>query len=406
MSRGRRPAKRFPALVGLLVLGLVLAPPTRAQQTARVGTEAGISRSFPPAGLPDSAATYLEAGADLSLPVGLGQLFGAARGGASLSGQTAGDWLVGTLGGRWMFPLSGGVAAGATITGQAFHVTRPTLYSAVTGRLRPELQWRRGGVTVSLRGQGAVTHTETEVVVEETDGSPAGLPGGAGGTTTTSTISSDLSQIGGGAEIRMNAGPGDLWLRGRSADGELGAYHTAGVGGALPAGPARLSASISYWDTPDGGEVVGGVSVDVRLGGGWSASGQGRRRPPDPLLAIPPSTDLSTTLRREFTFTVGGPRSLYEVGARTADGRRRVVFRLRRPDAESVEVVGGFSDWEPVPMERSDGAWTARLPVTPGLYHFGFRVDGEWVVPERASGVVSDDWGRENATLVVPESGE
>lgn len=336
--------------------------------------------------------------------MGTGQLFGAARGGVSLSGQTAGDWVVGTLGGRWMFPLSAGVAAGGTITGQAFHVGRPSLYNAVTGRLRPELQWRRGGVTVSLRGRGAVTHTETEVVVEETDGAPPGLPGGGNGTATSATVTSDLSQLGGEAEVRMSAGPGDLWLRGRSVDGDLGVYRSAGLGGALPAGPGRLSASLSFWDTPAGGELVGGLSVSVRLGGGWSASGEGRRRQPNPLLAVPPSADLSTTLRREFTFTVGARRSVYDVGARTGDGRRSVTFRLRRPDAESVEVVGGFSGWDPVSMERTNGAWIARVPVEPGLYHFGFRVDGEWVVPERASGVVSDDWGQENATLVVPES--
>jgi hypothetical protein len=164
-------------------------------------------------------------------------------------------------------------------------------------------------------------------------------------------------------------------------------------------------ASLSYWDTPAGGELVGGVHVSVPLGGGWFASGDGRRRQPDPLLAIAPSADLSTTLRREFTFTVGSRTApVYQFGQRADDGRRMVAFRLRRPDAEEVHVVGGFSDWNPVPMKRTDGAWTARIPVAPGVYHFGFRVDGEWVIPERAPGIVSDDWGRENATLVVPES--
>ncbi|MDP2498167.1 MAG: hypothetical protein Q8W44_09330, partial [Candidatus Palauibacterales bacterium] len=256
--------------------GLLTAAPARAQ-VGGVGTEAGLSHSFPPAGRPDSAATYLEAGADLSLPVGRGQFFGAARGGLSLSGESAGDWIVGTLGGRWMLPLSGGVFAGGTVIGQAFHVTRPTLYDAVTGRLRPELQWRGEGVTVSVRGQGAVTSTETEVV-DTTDagggGPPGAIPAGTTDPTVTrSTVATDLSQVGGEAEVRFDAGPGTVWVRGRSADGELGTYRSAGLGGSASTGPVSWDASLSYWDTPAGGELVGGVHVSVPLGGGWFASG-------------------------------------------------------------------------------------------------------------------------------------
>ena len=381
----------------------MLAAPLRAQ-TASAGAEVGLSRSFPPAGLPDSAATYLEAGTDLSIPVGRGQLFGAARGGLSLTGESAGDWIVGTLGGRWMHPLEGGVSVGGTLIGQAFHVARPTLYNALTARFRPELQWQGQRVTVSLRGQGAVTRTETEIL--ETDdggGGPPGLPGGADPTTTSTMVTSDLSQLGGEAQVRFDAGPGDVWLRGRSVDGELGSYRSAGIGGAASTGPVSWNASVSYWDTPAGGELVGGVHMSVPLGGGWFASGDARRRQPDPLLAIAPSGDLATTLRREFSFTVGGSPSVYDFGEGTENGRRVVVFRLQRGDARTVQVVGGFSDWEPVPMERTNGTWTARIPVAPGVYHFGFRVDGTWVVPDRAPGVVSDDWGRENATLVVPD---
>jgi len=388
----------------LALLALALAAPLPAQ-TSSAGVEAGISRSFPPAGLPDSAATYLEAGGDITLPVGQGQLFGAARGGLSLSGESAGDWVVGTLGGRWMLPLSAGVSAGGTVIGQAFHVARPSLYDAVTARFRPELQWQGDRVTVSLRGRGAVTRTETEVIESgDGGGTPPGLPGGSDPTTTSTMVTSDLSQLGGEAEVRLDAGPGSVWLRGRSVDGELGAYRSAGLGGAATTGPVSWNASISYWDTPGGGELVGGVHMSVPLGGGWFASGDARRRRPDPLLAVAPSGDLSTTVRRQFDFRVGGAPSVYGFGEAAESGRRVVVFRLQRPDARTVEVVGGFSDWEPVSMDRTGGTWTARVPVAPGVYHFGFRVDGDWVVPDRAPGVVSDDWGRENATLVVPAS--
>lgn len=42
------------------------------------------------------------------------------------------------------------------------------------------------------------------------------------------------------------------------------------------------------------------------------------------------------------------------------------------------------------------------IPVESGAHHFGFLVDGEWFVPETATGRVSDEWGRVNATLLVP----
>jgi hypothetical protein len=53
-------------------------------------------------------------------------------------------------------------------------------------------------------------------------------------------------------------------------------------------------------------------------------------------------------------------------------------------------------------MERHGDTWMARLSLTPGVYHFGFRVDGAWYVPEDAPGRVNDEYGQMNATLVVP----
>ena len=39
----------------------------------------------------------------------------------------------------------------------------------------------------------------------------------------------------------------------------------------------------------------------------------------------------------------------------------------------------------------------------PGFHHFGFLVDGEWWIPEGVQGAVPDEWGRVNATMVVPD---
>lgn len=337
--------------------------------------------------------------------MGPGSLFGAVRGGLSTTDETAGDWAVGSLGGRWLFPLGGGIAVGATVSGQAFRVDPPTFFEAVTGRLQPELRWSSSRVSLSVRGEGSLSRTESQTRTSTGGGGGVpGLPGPTDPEPTATRVTTDLSQLGGEARLAVEAGPASIWLRGEAVDGDLGTYEAGGVGASLSTGPFHWNARVAYWNTPTDEEVVGGLRLSVPFGGGWSASGEGRRRAPDPLLGTPASADLAATLRKEFTFTVDAPRPLYEFGRETADGRRMVDFRLRRPDADSVAVVGDFSDWEPVPMERSDGTWRASIPVAPGLYHFGFRVDGEWVVPARASGVVSDDWGRQNATVVVPGS--
>jgi 1,4-alpha-glucan branching enzyme len=93
------------------------------------------------------------------------------------------------------------------------------------------------------------------------------------------------------------------------------------------------------------------------------------------------------------------PPPLYEVAGST------VVFRLKRPEAREVSVVGDFSDWKPLPMVRNGDFWKLRVPVEPGLHHFAFRVDGAWYVPEDAPGQVDDEFGRRDATLVVPGAG-
>jgi 1,4-alpha-glucan branching enzyme len=78
-----------------------------------------------------------------------------------------------------------------------------------------------------------------------------------------------------------------------------------------------------------------------------------------------------------------------------------VRFAIRAPGAERVELSGDFTGWEPVRMDREDGTWSVGLTLPPGTHHFGFLVDGQWVVPADAPGKVDDGWGRINATVVI-----
>jgi hypothetical protein len=84
----------------------------------------------------------------------------------------------------------------------------------------------------------------------------------------------------------------------------------------------------------------------------------------------------------------------------TADGQ--VLVRLRAPEAATMEIMGDFTEWEPVSMSRApDGMWERRFPLAPGTYRFNVRRDGgAWEVPTGVP-ALPDDLGGEAGLLVV-----
>ena len=85
---------------------------------------------------------------------------------------------------------------------------------------------------------------------------------------------------------------------------------------------------------------------------------------------------------------------------RERDGRTRI--RIRAADAQRVEIMGTFTDWEPVALERERGdRWEIVLPLERGTHHINVRVDGgEWGVPP-GIGVAPDDFGGVVGLLVI-----
>ncbi len=146
-------------------------------------------------------------------------------------------------------------------------------------------------------------------------------------------------------------------------------------------------------------EVQLGISLTVPIGPRWSLELTGARSGPDPLLGSPAGLDGSVLVSWNAAASAVGGSPLVTL---IADGSTVAVFRLPLKDARSVSVLGDFSDWQPIPMAKQGKTWVARVPVQPGLYHFGFLVDGDWHVPEGAPGKITDEFGRWNATLVVP----
>jgi hypothetical protein len=79
-----------------------------------------------------------------------------------------------------------------------------------------------------------------------------------------------------------------------------------------------------------------------------------------------------------------------------------VALLIDAPGAHSVEVMGDFTDWRQLELERADAAhWRARLPISPGIHHLLVRIDGgKWQVPPGAQSQV-DEFGVPVGALLV-----
>ena len=146
-------------------------------------------------------------------------------------------------------------------------------------------------------------------------------------------------------------------------------------GSNLPAlgGTARKwgSASVTGWILPRVAVVasIGTYPVDLTQGfpGGRFASLSfrfGSRR-------FSPST--------EPVLGAGATKS-FEVRSTSGDMR---TIRIRSHGAETVEVMGDFTEWTPVSLERDgSGWWSVTLPVAPGIHEMNMRINGgKWVIP-------------------------
>lgn len=88
-------------------------------------------------------------------------------------------------------------------------------------------------------------------------------------------------------------------------------------------------------------------------------------------------------------------------------GVRRVYvqFVVDAPQAETVSLVGDFSDWQatiPLTDPDGDGVWSGRVALEPGVHEYMFVIDGsEWITDPNASTYNDDGFGQQNAVVAV-----
>jgi 1,4-alpha-glucan branching enzyme len=84
-----------------------------------------------------------------------------------------------------------------------------------------------------------------------------------------------------------------------------------------------------------------------------------------------------------------------------------VQFRIRVPDARSVQLAGTFTGWKPAyALSRSaNGEWTALVPLRPGVHDYSFVVDGDVWVADPNAPQVDDSFGGTNSRISLPPIG-
>ena len=86
-----------------------------------------------------------------------------------------------------------------------------------------------------------------------------------------------------------------------------------------------------------------------------------------------------------------------------------VIFRIKAPNANQVNVVGTFSQkMAPVPMTKSvDGIFEAKVgPIASNMYEYRFMVDSTFLLDPSNSAVTRDGSWIENRLLVPGELGD
>jgi 1,4-alpha-glucan branching enzyme len=73
------------------------------------------------------------------------------------------------------------------------------------------------------------------------------------------------------------------------------------------------------------------------------------------------------------------------------------------PDADSVSVIGTFSDWQPVPMtfDAAHGAWSVSLPVPVGNHQYQYVLNGTTHVTDPRAPQANGDFGSPNSVLTI-----
>lgn len=383
---------RIPVLAAatafLLLPGL---PDPVGAQGGEVAVEVGGSTIQPPAGVEGDPARFLSAGLRAMRYGANGTgIFASFLAGRSLNEATGGNFFSLNVDGAAWWRLTGGWSGGLELEGFGFDVGDPYPYRALGFEGGPAIRFASRNLMATLRGVAGSGWSRAELV-RTANGPPTMVEDGLWRYGATAEFLAGSSRIMGGVSAGIHETVG-------------GTYRSAGLRLLAGWGGPALELRADAWRTPVGTEATGGLAFIFPFGG-WSLRGFLGRTEPDPLTLAEPGGGAGgillgrRLLGRDPLPAAGSP--LHEVLGQNGD-RARVRIRVQPPrETREVHLLGDFTLWEPVTMDRDGKEWVVELEIQEGTHHFGFLADGEWFVPEDAPDAVPDEWGRRNATLVI-----
>jgi len=381
----------LPLAVTALLVSALRSPLTG--QGSELSVEVGGSTIQPPAGVDGDAAQFFSAGLRAMHYSANGSgIFASFLAGRSLNEASGGDFLSLSLEGAAWHDLGRGWSGGFEMKGFGFDVGNPFPYRSVGFEGGPSLRFSSPHLTARIRGVGGGGWSRTQLS-RSVEGPAV-------------TVEDDLWRYGGTAEVLA----GSSHIMGGLAAGihetAGGTYRSAGVRLLAGWGGPALELRADVWRTPGGDETTGGLAFIVPLGG-WSLRGFLGRTEPDPLTLAEPGGGAGgilvgrRLLGRDPLPPVRPP--LHEILQQDGDAAT-VRIHVRPPRGSgAVELLGDFTHWEPVAMQRDGEEWVVNLEIPAGTHHFGFLVNGSWYLPKDAPDTVPDEWGRRNATLVIEQ---
>jgi hypothetical protein len=90
------------------------------------------------------------------------------------------------------------------------------------------------------------------------------------------------------------------------------------------------------------------------------------------------------------------------VAAQRVDNAHVRILVLAPATARSVEIVGTFTDWDPVALVRGPEGWFVNVRAAPGPHRIQVRIDGgEWRPPSNLP-TDEDEYGKFSGLIVIP----
>ncbi|MDD5618105.1 MAG: AAA family ATPase [Candidatus Omnitrophica bacterium] len=80
------------------------------------------------------------------------------------------------------------------------------------------------------------------------------------------------------------------------------------------------------------------------------------------------------------------------------------TFSMEAPNANSVFIVGDFNNWlldEKSKLEKINGVWIKRMPLSKGVHQYRFVVDGKWLEDPHNPETILNPYGERNSVINI-----